>query len=786
MGKQPSEKVRQRLLLACEEGPGFTPYLIYFLPDTPDAHARIKRILDWEQNDCLGPLDSSQQEFRRSLREWLMCNSEYLRDELIRGVSDASDDSPEMKGQKLAALARLDWNTAEPLLKVYAVGAAPSTAAVALSQLYEHAAQNNQLAEADAYRDRLKRVAGDPQAPDYASIIAVAALMKTDWHGRDEWFLSLFADPMFSEMKGDYLSAKTLPTKTIDALAMQVSRDPDRWIPAISQLIGHTDRNVHNAAALCLARNQERKDALLPLLPWLSDPQWVDGSYESERSELARSVGHLKIREALPGLISMIRNEKDDLRSAAITLLAEMRDCSVVPFLREMLQAGTKDQTISSSGLIQPLIACGGLTIDETVAALEFCAAKAGAKGEDYCWNRQLEIYASSVGLSPASEGFDIDVARTVAKQEYASEALAEAVVERSKLLRKNKPKVAAKLWLIAQQWRFPAVDAAIVERIADGSANLDTLLAACERSQDLRANADDALRELVVAGGYQAGVGAALLGDQSSELDILKGNDRAAQLALLACARMLREPLPVDKAGALLKSTDKFLALATERYLESEDGAEARHLILSLHHGEALILGARSWFGQGPGEWSDLIRWEDSLRDDVKKNHADEIFATFEKDRSAGVSKNSHMAIVRVLRGQAELCKQKDAICEECRQLTESELQALRELYEEVSFDDLGPMILDDALSPDRLREFIKLDKSGGRRVYTAELPRLKHFLPCVAKKPHVKLETFFDRLCATGEFELRYALKAKIKESEALAIDDKHPVRPRQLVEK
>jgi hypothetical protein len=71
-------------------------------------------------------------------------------------------------------------------------------------------------------------------------------------------------------------------------------------------------------------------------------------------------VGHLKVREALPGLIWMIRNENDDLRSVAITSLAEMRDCSVVPFLREMIPAGTKDQIISSSSLIQPLIACGG------------------------------------------------------------------------------------------------------------------------------------------------------------------------------------------------------------------------------------------------------------------------------------------------------------------------------------------------------------------------------------------------------------------------------------------
>src|SRR6266540_1319123 len=171
-GGEPSEKIRQRLLQACEEGPEFPSDLLYFfLPNTPDAHARIKRSLDEEQNAGAGALDSSQRKFRQGLREWLMCNSEYLRDELISGASGASDDSLElsfeMKGpDQLTALARLDWVAAEPLLKDYAEGAAPLTATVALSLLYEHAAQNNQSAEADSYRDRLKRVAGDPKALD--------------------------------------------------------------------------------------------------------------------------------------------------------------------------------------------------------------------------------------------------------------------------------------------------------------------------------------------------------------------------------------------------------------------------------------------------------------------------------------------------------------------------------------------------------------------------------------------------------------------------------------------
>jgi hypothetical protein len=39
-------------------------------------------------------------------------------------------------------------------------------------------------------------------------------------------------------------------------------------------------------------------------------------------------------------------------------------------------------------------------------------------------------------------------------------------------------------------------VDSELVGRIADSSADLDALLTACERRQDLRANAGGALRE--------------------------------------------------------------------------------------------------------------------------------------------------------------------------------------------------------------------------------------------------------------------------------------------------
>jgi hypothetical protein len=333
---------------------------------------------------------------------------------------------------------------------------------------------------------------------------------------------------------------------------------------------------------------------------------------------------------------------------------------------------------------------------------------------------------------------------------------------------------------LVAQQWRFHAVNLELVERIAGGDANLDALLTACERREDQRAQAAGALRELVDAGGYQAGAGAALLGDQSGALDILNGADRAAKVALFAFARMLRESLPVEKAGAMLKSPDKLLSLAAERYLESEDSPDARKLILALHSNDALILGARDNFDPKPERRAEWIRWEDRLREDVKKNQSDEIFASLDfyySDTEPYTTTRS--AIVRVRRGKAELCKQEDAAREECRRLTEGELQSLRGLYEDVSFDDLGPIIFPGFGLGGSEGEFIRLDRNGGRRIYESNLYRLRELLPYKTRKPHILLGAFFGQLCATGEFELRYALKAKIKDLEVIAADDEHPVK-------
>src|SRR5262249_28656633 len=147
---------------------------------------------------------------------------------------------------------------------------------------------------------------------------------------------------------------------------------------------------------LCLAQFVEqraRKDALLPLLPWLSDPQWAITSDEYARTRLVESVGSLKMSEALPGLIWIVRNEKGYIRSKVADALGEMRDSSVVPVLREAIQAGEKDDgDYSTFSMTQALIGCGGLTIEEMVAALESCVENSELIVDDHRGNRRLKI----------------------------------------------------------------------------------------------------------------------------------------------------------------------------------------------------------------------------------------------------------------------------------------------------------------------------------------------------------------------------------------------------------
>src|SRR5262249_50496075 len=223
-------------------------------------------------------------------------------------------------------------------------------------------------------------------------------------------------------------------------------------------------------------------------------------------------------------------------------------------------------------------------------------------------------------------------------------------------------------------------------------------------------------------------------------------------------------------------KQKDPELKLAAERYLESEDSVEAQSIRRKYHAGEILILGARGDFYPTSQE-DECSEWEKGLLDELKKKDGpDEIYGEF-SPLVTSERITSEQIIVRVRNDKAELCKQRDAARVDCRQLSDDELQSLRAIFAPDSFDKLPPLILPSEGEGIDEYEFLRLNKSGGRRAYAVNLYQSENFLPYAPL--HAKLHSFFDRLSATGEFEVRYALKGKIGSVEVLAADDKHPIK-------
>jgi hypothetical protein len=195
--------------------------------------------------------------------------------------------------------------------------------------------------------------------------------------------------------------------------------------------------------------------------------------------------------------------------------------------------------------------------------------------------------------------------------------------------LEKRRPEVAQQIRLAIATWPGKAVDTDIVRRIGAHKADVRLLKTALDRRKSLQANVADDLRALNGKSGTVRGLFTVLAGDRQQQAALLDGTEHEAQRALLAAARLIREPLPIDKVGKLLKTGDKELALAAERYLESEDSAPARRLIYDHHPGEIVILGARMDFDPGHVSYGEFDTWEKRLRDEMLGNNSPtEIYA--------------------------------------------------------------------------------------------------------------------------------------------------------------
>jgi len=346
--KLPNDKIRQRLLDAAEQDSEILPKLIGLMPDTPETHDRIKAILDarpklnvnWGnlnvirisndkveevpatdvQGIPLGTISKISRDqideltWQLPIQNWLMRHSNHYRDELVaqaRNMLEMKLTLPngasfEIEGS-LETLAKLDWEKAQPLLKKHAASSSPYLIALSLGMQFKHAVETGDASQQAALLERLLQIANDKEAAEPARREARNALLKNDWLGRDQFYLSLFSDDSLTEIKDSGLSPD---------LSALLNENPDKWIQLIAQLIGNPNRNTHDAAIGALVQlnwQRPRKEAMLPLLPWLTDPNWGPTKLKYDRERLLIHLRYIQVPEAVPYLIQILEGNERDL-----------------------------------------------------------------------------------------------------------------------------------------------------------------------------------------------------------------------------------------------------------------------------------------------------------------------------------------------------------------------------------------------------------------------------------------------------------------------------------------
>jgi HEAT repeat protein len=789
--QKPSERVRQHLLDAVENRPWLAHSLLELLPETPDTSDRLYRLINQEPDDEDG--------WKWKIREWLSHNSDYFRDDLLAEVR-STDLGEDKTAVALKSLSRHDWETARPFIESYATGDSELLAQTALSLLYEHEMKFGDAAKVEGYRAGLKAMVANRKAPAIARGAAGATLMATEWSGREEWFASLFADPSLSGMReaksnepdgkkeAERETAKSetpiiiapefhrpLPTNLLSTIGQETGE----LIPVVSSLIGHNSRTVHNAAVQWLANvvgrdgdQKMRREVARKLLPWLTNPSWVD---EGDRATFIRGFADLELPESVVGLTWILdSDESADNRAAAAGALAQFCNPSVNPALRRALDRDDDEER--RWDIVTALAECGGFSDDEIAAAIEAYAKV--APDED----SELDVDYDQPEDEKKPLPLEVSIGRIFSENlsSHFTEGLAVRLIERAKALRATQPKVARKILSVIEGLSLRASQINLVERIGAGWADVDSITLALVIRGSLQKVAGDKLNELIEQRGYAAGVAAAILNDEREWEAMLEGRDAKAQFALIACARYMRDKLPVELVGRLLVSPNRSLAKAAESYLEGEDSAAARKLIFARHPGEAYILGDNSSLASFPSNIGVMKQWEEEMRREVKgQNGPEELYAlghTYEPKTFTG-------AVIRIRGGKAEISVYEDPIRWSYRQLTPVELEEFKSFTARQDVEDMGPEVVSrdwKFLSARRLSgtpplfyEYLRLNKDGGRRIVICSMRR-------APKNPtlHEELGGMFHKLTDSGEFKVRFALEDKIPGLEVMWADKKQPI--------
>jgi hypothetical protein len=665
-GKLPPAAVRERLVDAIERRPEMVNSIVNLLPVRDDVCARLRKAVQ------------SLPKIPEGIGTWLLHHDPAARPELVKHVVAAHDHAGGGwvdGGEEMAALAQSDWATAQPLLSALAGAHDPRTRAEALALLFAR----EEGMQRDGTREALRAMVTDSATPAQARDIALTALLKDDWNGRDLWLVTLFRDPAFNDATDDPI--------TFSLSSEVVASDPERWIPIMTSLLGSSNPVVRTAAVNALAQfnlKDARADALRPIICWLSDPAWAEDK-SMGRLRLAQSVASLGLREAIPHLVWVVDHDEDTSMAAyAAEALGEFHDASGNSAMRRLLRRTNDAMDVKLT--VTALVMTGGFSSDELADDIIAAASMKGAEAFN-----PLELHGSK-------------------EQNIGSIALGmirmDDAVTRALIDRYGRTADSRTLEVILST-DTPSAAKFLVSHMADDDALF--LGAAILHHQSLREHAGEELRRTAARKGIAGAVAAVIESDAHSVAIRLANGTEDEKRAVLAAARAARMPLDAGVVAGLYGRSPS-LDRAVDAYLFANDEPPARNAFYAHHHGEARILGSRGEWDPGDGNtFGGLSVWEADWQKRILAGEADEVIglaagSTWAKPR-AGVEIVCQRGKCSAFNGGQPLATSAGAIAQ------------LRSFLHDSDFDHLPALITPvfDGVQ----YEYLHLTRDGGACVF-------------------------------------------------------------------
>ncbi len=606
--------------------------------------------------------------------------------------------------------------------------------------------------------------------------LALDALMKEkEWAGRDDWYFSLLGDETLGELVVD--------GRVFTGLTTIIYHSPsDKFVEKMLELLKSDNPTVRTAVIrnLGLMISPENKEVVIALLPWLSDPKWAKES-EEERKTLVEVLQYIALNESVPGLISIL-NEKSTVpvysnsnsnttnvmtnklvptptpgipsnqtpretmevykyRREAIEALATQKDSRAVTPLRGVLP---QVEFWERPQVVRAILASNGFSTSEQVEAIEFIV-KANVRNEmsnsvNTVSNIAMDnraITNSVNGYYQTNRPFDPSEIKPILGNLliYNNEPernFVVALAARINELERKDPPVAKALREIVKRWNGAAVYSLFMADLKNNRADIDAIVKLLSVRQELREKQLNEVFNIRGTNQIANAISACILENPVEYEAILNGDNIQAKTALFACARLIRAQLPLEKAAVYAKSSDKMLATAAQRWLESEDSPQARQIVLANNPNQAKILGARMSFkpekeSETSSEFITLLfnSIEGASYFPYFNDYTDTYLETTEKHLQEEILKNKDLLgvyaydknFIRLYSDKIIYSWEEDEARYRERQLKTEEFDSLKNYLIAQNVDSLKPFL--SLCYNCEEKELLMLGAAGGRRVY-------------------------------------------------------------------